>query len=205
VTPEPSTKLFLEGFFVGCNEAPGNTLEGDSVNRTEKEQFVEKLRSDFSAAKSLVLTSYQGISVNDINALRAQFRAKNCQYQIVKNTLARRALAGTEKEAVIDLLKGPVAIAYSHEDAITPAKLVRDFVKEQQDKFIVRGGYIDGSVLDADGVNALAKMATKPEMQSKLLGLFQAVPSKFLRTLQAGPQQFAMVLTARKQQLEEQA
>ena len=175
------------------------------MNRTEKEQFVEKLRADFSEAKSLVLTSYQGIGVNEINGLRAQFRAKNCQYQIVKNTLARRALAGTEQEAIIELLKGPVAIAYSHEDAVTPAKLIRDFLKEQKEKFVVRGGFVDGSILDADGVNALAEMPTKPELQSKLLGLFQAAPSKFLRTLQAGPQQFAMVLSARKQQLEEQA
>ena len=174
------------------------------MNRTEKEQLVAELRDDFAAAKSLVLTSYQGIGVNEINELRAQFRAQNCQYRIVKNTLARRALAGTDQEPVADLFKGPIAVAYSHEDAITPAKLVRDFLKKYEEKFLVQGGFLDGNILDEDGVKALASMPTKPELQSKFLGLLQAVPSKFLRTLQAGPQQFTMVLAARKQQLEEQ-
>ena len=110
------------------------------MNRTQKEAFVEELRGEFEAAKSVILTSYQNLEVNTINELRAKFRQENVEYHIVKNTLARLAAKGTDKEALIDMFSGPIAIAYSREDAVSPAKIVDDFAKENKEKFVVRGG-----------------------------------------------------------------
>lgn len=168
------------------------------MNRTEKADFVEKLRSELAEAKSVILTSYQGIDVNTINELRAKFRQNNVEYHIVKNTLTKLAIKGTEMEVIANELTGPVAIAYSREDAISPAKVIKDFAKEHEGKFVVRSGYLDGKLLDQTGVKALADMPTKDELRVQLLLLMQAGPTQFLRTLSAGPQSLLMVFEAKR-------
>lgn len=170
------------------------------MNRTEKEQFVEELRADLATAKSVVLACHQGIEVNKVNELRSMFRKQGVEYRVIKNTLAHIAFQGTDMAGLSDFLVGPIAIAYSTEDAIAPAKVAKEFSKKTE-KFEIRGGYMDGDVFDAKGVERLADLPSKEELRSKLLGLFQAVPSQFLRTLNAAPQQFLMVLKAREEQL----
>jgi large subunit ribosomal protein L10 len=173
------------------------------MNRTEKEAFVEELRGEFEAAKSVILTSYQNLEVNTINELRAKFRQENVEYHIVKNTLARLAAKGTDKEALIDMFSGPIAIAYSREDAVSPAKIVDDFAKENKEKFVVRGGILEGELLDEAGVKRLADMPTKDELRVMLLQTMTAGPIQLLRTLSAGPQEFVMLLEAKRQKDEE--
>lgn len=174
------------------------------MNRAEKEAMVASIRSDLDQAKSVILASHVGMDVNTINELRAKFRAQGVQYRVVKNTLAKIAIRDTGLEVIADLFTGPTAIAYSLEDAISPAKVVKEFAKENKD-YEVRGGYLDGQVLDVKGIEQLAEMPTKDELRAKVLSLFQAVPTKFLRTLNAAPTEFLQVLTARKQDLEESA
>ena len=174
----------------------------DVVNRTQKEEFVEKLRADLANAKSVILTSYQGIEVNVVNELRSTFRENNVEYHVVKNTLAKLAIKDTDMEIMSDHLKGPVAIAYSHEDAVSPAKVIKDFAKEHKDKFFVKGAYLDGEMLDEAGVQRLADLPTKEELQVQLLLLFQAGPTQMLRTLSAGPQSLLMVFEAKRQKEE---
>jgi len=172
------------------------------VNRTEKADFVEKLRSELASAKSVILTSYQGIDVNTINELRAKFRENNVEYHIVKNTLTKLAIKDTDMEVLADQFSGPVAIAYSHDDAISPAKVIKDFAKEHENKFVVRSGYLDGKVLDEAAVKRLAEMPTKDELRVQLLLLFAAGPTQFLRTLSAGPQSLLLVFEAKRQKEE---
>lgn len=174
------------------------------MNRAQKEEMVAAIRSDLEDAKSLILTNHTGIGVNTVNELRADFRANDVKYRVVKNTLAKLAIEDTEFEAISDMFKGPTAIAYSAEDAVSPAKVIKDFAEEHEE-YEVRGGYLDGSPLDRDDIIALADMPSKDEMRSKLLSTFEAVPSKFLRALQAAPKDFVQVLQARKQELEEGA
>lgn len=174
------------------------------MNRAQKEEEIASIRSDLETAKSVVLGSHTGIDVNTVNELRASFRANNVTYRVVKNTLAKLALKDTDYEAISEMFTGPTAIAFSVEDAVSPAKVIKDFAKEHK-KFEVRGGFLDGKVLDAAGVDALADMPTKDEMRAKVLSLFQAVPTKFVRTLNAAPTEFLQILTARKQDLEESA
>ena len=170
------------------------------MNRTEKEQFVEELRADLATAKSVILACHQGIEVNKVNELRAQFRKQGVEYRVIKNTLARLAVQGTAMEPLAPHFVGPIAIAFSVEDPIAPAKIVKEYAKKVE-KFQIRAGYMDGDVFDAQGVERLADMPGKDELRAQLLGLIQAVPSKFLRTLNAAPQQLLMVLKAREEQL----
>lgn len=166
------------------------------MNRTEKEQFVADLRAELLEAKSVILACHQGIEVNQINELRSEFRKQGVTYRVVKNTLARIAVKGTEMEDLASHFVGPTAVAYSTEDAVAPAKVMKAFAKTAE-AYEMRAGYMDGTVFDETGVKKLADMPSKEELRAKFLGLLQAVPSKFLRTLNAAPQQFLMVLKAK--------
>ena len=174
------------------------------MNRAQKEEMVASIRSGLEEAKSVVLADHSGIDVNTVNELRAEFRANGVTYRVVKNTLAKLALRDTEMDVIADLFRGPTAIAYSEEDAVSPAKVVKQFAKEFK-AYEVRGGFLDGEPLDAEGVDRLAEMPTKDEMRAKVLRLFEAVPTKFVRTLNAAPNDFVGVLSARKRDLEESA
>ena len=174
------------------------------MNRAQKEEMVASIRSDLETAKSVILASHMGIDVNTVNELRADFRANDVTYRVVKNTLAKLALRDTEMEVIADMFSGPTAIAYSAEDAVSPAKVIKEFAKEH-DAYEVRGGFLDGKALDTEGVNQLADMPTKDEMRAQVLRLFKEVPTKFVRVLNAAPSDFVQVLSARKRDLEESA
>ena len=172
------------------------------MNRTQKEQQIAELREGLEAARAVVVTSHMGIDVNTINDLRAEFRNAGVRYHVVKNTLAKLAVEGTEYAPLADLLTGPSALAYSAEDAPAPAKIIKKFAKDN-DKFEIKGGFLPGSgLLDVKGVEQLADMLSKEELQAKLLGVFLAVPTKFVGTLAAAPRKFVNVLNARKKELE---
>ena len=166
------------------------------MNRTEKEQFIEDLRSDLAQAKSIILTSHVGMNAEAVSNLRSKYRAGGVRYRVVKNTLAKLALQDTDMAVIADMFRGPTAIAYSFEDAVTAARIARDFAKDH-DKYELRGAYLDGERLDDKGLQRLADLPTKEELQAKFLGLLKAVPTKFVQTLNAAPQQFLMVLKAK--------
>lgn len=174
------------------------------MNRAQKEEMVASIRSDLENAKSVILANHTGIDVNTVNELRAEFRANNVKYRVVKNTLAKLAIRDTDLEEIADMFRGPTAIAFSDEDAVSPAKVIKDFAKDH-DEYEVRGGYLDGTTLDAEGVQELADMPTKDEMRATVLRLFESVPTKFLRTLNAPSNDFVQVLSARKRDLDESA
>ncbi|MEC9397445.1 MAG: 50S ribosomal protein L10 [Myxococcota bacterium] len=166
------------------------------MNRTEKEQLVEELRSDLSQAKSVVLASHVGMDAATVNELRSSYRAEDVTYRVVKNTLIKIAIQDTDMAVISDMFRGPVAIAYSFEDAVSPARVARNFAKDHKDYKII-GAYLEGQRFEEAGVTQLADMPTKDELRAKFLGLLQAVPSKFVRTLNAVPQKMVMVLKAK--------
>src|SRR5205823_777559 len=172
------------------------------MERAVKEENVASLKADLSKALSLVLADFRGINVKSDTALRREFRLNGCQYKVVKNTLLGRAVEGTGMAGLEKLFKGPTAIAYSFEDPSAPAKIATKVAKGE-DKFIVKGGYVDGQALDAKGVEALSRMPTKDELRSSFLALLVAAPQNFLALLTAAPQQVLGVLAAREQQLGE--
>jgi large subunit ribosomal protein L10 len=172
------------------------------MERAVKEENISSLKTDLAKATSLVLADFRGINVKNDTALRREFRLNGCKYQVVKNTLLGRAVEGTAMAGLEKLFVGPTAIAYSFEDPAAPAKIATKVAKGEE-KFIIKGGYVDGQALDAKGVEALSKMPTKDELRSSFLALLVAAPQNFLALLTAAPQQALSVLAAREQQLSE--
>jgi large subunit ribosomal protein L10 len=172
------------------------------MERAVKEENIASLKGDLAKATSLVLADFRGINVKNDTALRREFRLNGCKYKVVKNTLLGRAVEGTAMAGLEKLFVGPTAIAYSFEDPAAPAKIATKVAKGEE-KFIIKGGYVDGQALDAKGVEALSKMPTKDELRSSFLALLVAAPQNFLALLTAAPQQTLAVLAAREQQLGE--
>jgi len=172
------------------------------MERAVKEENITALKGDLAKATSLVLADFRGITVKNDTALRREFRLNGCKYQVVKNTLLGLAVEGTGMAGLEKLFVGPTAIAYSFEDPAAPAKIATKVAKGEE-KFIIKGGYVDGKALDAKGVEALSKMPTKDELRSSFLALLVAAPQNLLALLHAAPQQMLGVLAAREQQLGE--
>ncbi len=167
------------------------------MNKDEKAKLVEELREALTAAPSVVLASSVGIGANDMNELRAKIRASGARYHIVKNTLAKRAIEGTDLAELAAHFVGPTAIAWHPDEAVAPAKVLVDFRKKEE-KLEIKAGFLNGGVISVSDVNTLATMPGKDELRAKLLSVFNGVPTKFVRTLAAGPQSFLTLLTARK-------
>jgi large subunit ribosomal protein L10 len=171
--------------------------------RSEKTQVVEDLKRRLANASALVLADYRGINVEAVNKLRREFRGQGCEYKVVKNTLLRLAVEGTPLAVIRPLLEGPTALGIAREDPTAAARVATKYAKEEA-KFVIKGGFADGQLLDADGVKALATMPGKDELRAKLLATLVAVPQAFLRLLSAAPTSFLYLLSARERALPEQ-
>ena len=165
--------------------------------RSEKEQVVSTLSERLATAQSLVLTDFRGLTVDADSNLRNQLRAAGCEYHVVKNTLLTLATKGTAFEGVADILTGPTAVAFNDEDPSAPAKILTKFVKDE-DNLVIKGGFVDGQLLDAKGVDALSKLPGKDEMRATFLATLVAAPQGLMRLLQAGPQNFLYLIQARE-------
>jgi large subunit ribosomal protein L10 len=166
-------------------EQPGAFLQEStlSLNRTEKQAVVEEVAALVSKAQTLVLAEYRGIEVEPMTRLRAQARSKGVHLQVLKNTLARRAVQGTSFEVLAGDMSGPLIYGFS-EDAIAAAKVINDFAKTN-DKLVVRAGAYNGSKLDAEGVKQLASIPSREELLAKLLGVMQAPLTGFVAAMAA--------------------
>lgn len=170
------------------------------MNSTEKNATIDVLKTRLASAQSLIVADFRGLTVESDNKLRREFRAFGCEYQVVKNTLLGKAVKGTAMEVLDSLLAGPTAIAYSTEDPSAPAKVATKMAKAES-KFVIKGGYIDGKLLDKSGVEVLSTMPGKDEARATFLATLLAVPQNFLRLLSAAPQNFVHLLAAREDAL----
>ena len=170
------------------------------MNSTEKNASIDLLKTRLASAQSLILADFRGLPVESDNKLRREFRAVGCEYQVVKNTLLGKAVKGTPMEVLESLLEGPTAIAFSSEDPSAPAKVATK-VARAEGKFVIKGGYIDGKLLDRKGVEELSTLPGKDEARATFLATLLAVPQNFLRLLAAAPQNFVHLLAAREDSL----
>jgi large subunit ribosomal protein L10 len=154
-----------------------------SLNRNEKQTVVTDVAAQVARSQTLALAEYRGLTVENLNALRRQARERGVYLHVVKNTLARRAVAGTPFEVAQGAMVGPLIYGFS-EDAVAAAKVLADFAKTN-DKLIVKGGAYAGKALDANGVKALASIPSKEVLLSQLLGLMQSPVSRMARVLAA--------------------
>jgi len=154
-----------------------------SLNRSEKEAVVSDVTGLAAKAQTLVLAEYRGISVADMTKLRSQARSSGVELSVLKNTLARRAVAGSGFAVASDLMTGPLIYGFSV-DAVAAAKVVADFAKTN-DKLVIRGGAFAGKALDVNGVKQLASIPSKEVLLGQLVGLLQSPISRTARVLAA--------------------
>ncbi len=154
-----------------------------SLNRNEKAAVITDVAAQVARSQTLALAEYRGLTVEHLNNLRRQARDKGVYLHVLKNTLARRAVAGTPFEVAAESMVGPLIYGFS-EDAVAAAKVMADFAKSN-DKLVVKGGAYAGKVLSADGVKALASIPSKEVLLAQLLGLMQSPISRIARVLAA--------------------
>ena len=147
-----------------------------SLNRSEKEAVIAEVTGLAAQAQTLVMAEYRGITVADMTNLRIKARSQGVTLSVLKNTLARRAVAGSSFEVVADQMTGPLIYGFSV-DAVAAAKVVADFAKTN-DKLVIRGGVYGGKALDANGVKELASIPTKEVLLSQLCGLLKSPISR---------------------------
>ncbi len=154
-----------------------------SLNRSEKEAVISDVTSLAAKAQTLVIAEYRGITVADMTKLRNAARSNGVSLSVLKNTLARRAVAGSAFEVVSDQMTGPLIYSFS-EDAVAAAKVVAEFAKTN-DKLVIRAGAYGGKLLDVNGVKQLASIPSKEVLLAQLLGLMQSPISRTARVLSA--------------------
>jgi large subunit ribosomal protein L10 len=165
------------------------------MDRAQKQESIESLKSVFADAGAVVVTHYMGLTVAEMTDLRLRLRKEGAAIKVVKNTLALKALDGKLGDKGDKLFTGPVAIAYGP-DAVSAAKIAVQFAKEN-DKLKLVGGVLDQTnVLDENGVRALATLPSLDELRGKLIGLIQAPATKIAGVLQAPAGQLARVFNA---------
>jgi large subunit ribosomal protein L10 len=176
----------------------------NQMDRATKEAAVEELKGKLAKVTSIVVADYRGLDVPTVTGLRDQFRKVGCEYRVYKNTLVKRAIAGTPIEPLGKYFEGTCAVIFSYESPSAPAKVATTFAKAQEkglEKFKVKAAYFEGTVLDEKGVEGLAAMPGKDELRAKLLATFQAPAAGLVRTIAAGPMSFMYLLAAREQAL----
>jgi large subunit ribosomal protein L10 len=154
-----------------------------SLNRSEKEAVISDVTGLAAKAQTLVMAEARGITVADMTRLRTTARNSGVTLSVLKNTLARRAVAGSAFDVVSDQMTGPLIYSFSV-DAVAAAKVVAEFAKTNE-KLVIRGGAYGGKVLDINGVKQLASIPSKEVLLSQLLGLMQSPISRTARVLAA--------------------
>ena len=165
------------------------------MDRSQKADLVAELKNVFTETGVVVITRNLGLSVAQSSDLRAKMRDAGAQFKVAKNRLALIALDGTRYKPIGDLLKGPTALATST-DPVAAAKVAVDFAKTN-DKFEIVGGAMGETMLDVNGVKALAELPSLDELRGKLVGLIQAPATKIARTLMEPGGQLARIFAAK--------
>ena len=171
------------------------------MDKAGKEQVLGEIKEQFANVASVVIADYRGITVPVVIAMRDDFRKNNCHYRVIKNSLVKIAVKGSKMEPLSALMAGTTAVIWSTEIPQDPAKIALEWAKKEP-KFVIKGGYYEGQLLDAKGVDSLSRMPGKNEIRASMLMTFLAGPQSFVAQLIAGPQNFAYLLDARKRQLE---
>ncbi|WP_158914986.1 50S ribosomal protein L10 [Caulobacter sp. S45] len=164
------------------------------MDRAQKADSIEDLKTVFAEAGAVVVTHYMGLTVAEMTDLRNRLRKEGATLKVVKNRLAQKAMDGSAGEAGHNLFKGPVAIAFA-KDPVSAAKVVTQYAKDN-DKFVVMGAILGASVLNQDGVKSLATLPSLDQLRGQLIGLIQAPATKIAVVLQAPAGQLARVFNA---------
>ena len=169
------------------------------MQRNEKQDLIGKLKAKMEKSVIAVAVGYKAIDAEATVKLRKTFREAKVDYKVVKNTLARLAAKGTPLEKFTEQLDGPNAIILGYDDVVAPAKVLREVLKEQGEKMTVKAGVVQGNLVDAKGLAALADMPGLPELRGMLVGMIAAPATKLVRLLNTPGGQLARVLKAKSE------
>lgn len=175
-------------------------------NMSKKQAVVAELKEQLTSAKGVVLTGYKGLTVAQDTALRREFREAGVTYHVVKNTMLRLAAQEAGIEGLDEHLEGTTAFAFSAEDAVAPAKVIGGFIKKNKlddaGVLTIKVGMVEGQVIDAKEVNALATLPSREELIAKMLGSMNAPISNTVNVLQGVIRKAVYVLDAVRAQKE---
>ena len=165
------------------------------LNFEQKKAVVAEVAEVASSAYSAVAAEYRGLTVGEMTELRAKARESGVYLRVIKNTLARRAVEGTEFECMQEGLTGPLVLAFSQEDPGSAARVIKDFTKDH-DKLVVKLVSIGGKMLDASELETLAKMPTYDQAISLLMAVMKAPVEKLARTVNEVPGKLVRTVAA---------
>jgi large subunit ribosomal protein L10 len=175
------------------------------LTRTQKEEQVAELNEKFSRAKSVYVADYRGLDVAAADNLRQRIRkggAGDFEYRVAKNSVLRRASADLDVAGLVSHFEGPTAVAISFSDPVGLAKILSDFAKDHE-VFELKGGVVDGEVIDTAQIAALAKLPSMDALRGMIIGLLQASATKLVRLIAEPGTQLARLVEARRAQQEE--
>lgn len=175
-----------------------------AIRLEDKQQIVSEVNQAANSALSAVLADYRGVSVGDLTELRKTARENKVYLRVVRNTLLKRAVAGTEFECIQEVLIGPTILAFSQEDPGAAARVLKDFAKENAN-FEIKALSVDGKLLEASQIDVLAKLPTHDQGLSILMSVMLAPVTKLARTLNEVPSKVTRVVAAVRDQKQEAA
>ena len=162
----------------------------------EKIEAVEDLKGRLDGVKTVLLTEYRGLTVQQISELRKQLRAVSAEYKVVKNRLAKIAISASELQVLKPQLTGPVALVFSKDDPVAVAKTVSTFARTNQ-ALTINGGYVDGRLMAPDALKALAELPSKDALRAQLVGAISGPLTQLVGLLQAPQRELAFILAER--------
>ena len=171
------------------------------MKRSEKNDFVSKMKEEFKNSSSIVVAHYSGLSVSETDSLRNEMRNQGAKFKVTKNRLTKIALSETQFDNIADLFKGPTAIAYSS-DPISAAKVAVNFEKKFENFKILGGGY-DGEKIDKEKINFLATLPSLDEIRGQLIGLIMAPAQKIAAIAKEPAGMLARIIDSKSKQNDE--
>jgi large subunit ribosomal protein L10 len=165
------------------------------LNLDDKKALVAEVSAVAATAQSLVAAEYRGLTVTQMTSLRAKARASGVYMRVVKNTLARKAVAGTAFENISPVLKGPLVLAFSKDDPGAAARVIKAFAKDN-DKLVATAVSLGGQLLPAKDLDRVASLPTRDQALAMLMGVMKAPIQKLAGTLSAGPSKLVRTLAA---------
>jgi len=180
----------------------GTREGGEDLRKQEKIEVAKALKEKIQANPVMLLTDYRGLTVEEISELRRELKKTSAEYKVIKNRLMIKALEGLGLDGLTEYLAGPVAVAFHRDDPVSPARVLVDFAKDHE-QLEVKGGAVEGGIIDADGVTRLSKLPGRDELRSNVAGQINTLLGTVVFSIDALFQEFAGLVDARSQALEE--
>lgn len=169
-----------------------------------KQQVVSEIKDAIQNSKSVSIVEYRGLNVEEVSDLRNKYRAEGVSYKVFKNTMVKLALQELGYEGYEEYLTGPNGFVFSNDDMVAGPRVSADFAKAN-DKLVIKAGLLDGKVLNADEVKALAKLPTRDVLVAQVLGMLNAPIAGFANVLQGSIRKAVYALNAVKEKKEQEA